>query len=85
MRAAVVAEGNPVTHDSHRMLDAFETLSMRAQLVQRPDEALDHAGLWRAIRNDELLFRPVELLTMAVQWWLLKTRPFRAMMSRWVV
>ena len=59
MRAAVVVEGVPVTDDAHRMLGAFEAVAMYALLLQRADEALDHAVLLRAVGRDELLLQPV--------------------------
>lgn len=37
MRAAVVVECNPVTDDTHRMLDALEAMAIHALLLQRPD------------------------------------------------
>lgn len=55
VRAAVVVKGNPVTDDAHRVLDAFEAVAMHALLLQRPDEALDHAVLPWAVRGEELL------------------------------
>lgn len=59
MRAAAIVKGNPVTDDAHRVLEAFEAVAMYALLLQRPDEALDHAVLLRAVRGDELLLQPV--------------------------
>lgn len=52
MRAAVVAECNPVPGYAHRTLDAVEAVSLHALLRERPDEALDHAILLRAVRRD---------------------------------
>ena len=48
MRAAVVVEGNPVTDDAHGMPDGLEAVTMRALLLQGPDEAFDHPVLNRA-------------------------------------
>ena len=59
MRVAVVVEGNPVTDDAHGMPDGLEAVTMRALLLQGPDEALDHPVLLRAVRRDELLLEPV--------------------------
>ena len=59
MRAAVAIKGNPIADDAHRVLDALEAVAMHALLHQRPDEALDHAVLLRAVRSDELLLEPV--------------------------
>lgn len=55
----VVVECDPVTDHAHRMSDAFEAVAMRALFPERPDEALDHAVLLRAVRGDELLLQPV--------------------------
>lgn len=41
------------------MLKILEAVPVHALLLQRPDEALDHAVLLRAVRGDELLFQPV--------------------------
>lgn len=41
------------------MLDALEAVAMNALPFQRPDHALDHAVLLRAVRGDELLLQPV--------------------------
>ncbi|WP_435166963.1 hypothetical protein [Falsirhodobacter sp. 1013] len=41
------------------MLDALEAVSVNALLLQRPDDALDHAVLLRAVRGDELLAEAV--------------------------
>ncbi len=59
MRATVVVEGNPVTDVAHRMLDGFETVAMHVLLLQRADEAVDHAVLLGTVGRDELLFQAV--------------------------
>lgn len=59
MRAAVVVEANPVTDDACGVLDAFEAMPVSALLFQRPDHALDHAILLRAVRGDELLLQAI--------------------------
>lgn len=59
MRAAVVVEGDPVADGAGRVLDAVEALAMDALLFERPDHALDHAVLLRALRRDELLFQSI--------------------------
>ena len=59
MRAPVVVEADPVADCACRMLDAVETLSVNALLLDRPDDALDHSVLLRAVRRDELLFQPI--------------------------
>ena len=59
MRAAVVVEADPVTDDAHRVLDGLETVAMDALLLQRPDEALDHAVLLGTVWGDELLLQAV--------------------------
>ncbi len=41
------------------MLDAFVGVAKRSLLLGRPDEALDHAVLLRAVRRDELLAQAV--------------------------
>ena len=41
------------------MLDAVEALAVDALLLDRPDDALDHAVLLRAVGRDELLLQPV--------------------------
>ena len=55
MRAAVVVETDPVADDAVGVLDAFEAVAVNALLLERPDHALHHAVLLRAVRGDELL------------------------------
>ena len=55
MWTPVVVELDPVADDTARMLLGFESVPMRALLLQRPDHAFDHAVLLRAVRRDELL------------------------------
>lgn len=52
MRASVVVEADPVADNSARMLDAFETMAVNTLLLERPDDALDHAVLLGAMRGD---------------------------------
>ena len=59
MRAAVVVEADPVADSARRVLDAVEALAMNALFFQRPDHALDHAVLLRAIRRDKLLLQAI--------------------------
>lgn len=59
MRAAVVVEADPVTDDAHRVLDGLKTVAMHALLLQRPDEAFDHAVLLGTVWGDELLLQTV--------------------------
>lgn len=59
MWATVVVEADPVADGACRMLNAVEALAMDALLLQRPDNALDHAVLLRAVRRDELLLQAV--------------------------
>lgn len=59
MRALVVVEADPVPDGARGVLDAVEALAVDALLLQRPDNALDHAVLLRAVRRDELLLQPV--------------------------
>ena len=59
MRAAVVVEADPVPDGACCMLNAVEALAMHALLFQRPDHALDHPILLRAVWGDELLFQAV--------------------------
>jgi hypothetical protein len=49
MRAAVVAEADPVTDGACRVQDAVEALALDAILFERPEDALDHAVLLRAL------------------------------------
>lgn len=59
MRAAVVLATNPVADGTGGMLDVIEGLSVGALLLQRRDDALDHAVLLVAVRRDELLLQSV--------------------------
>lgn len=59
MRSPVVVEADPITERARRVLDAFEALAVNALLLQRPDHALDHAVLLRAVRGDELLLESI--------------------------
>lgn len=59
MRAAVVVEGDPVSDDPRRMLDALEAMAVNALLLEGPDDALDHAVLLGAVGRDELLLQAV--------------------------
>lgn len=59
MRALVVVEVDPVPDRACGVLDSVEALAMDALLLERPDDALDHAVLLRAVRRDELLLQPV--------------------------
>lgn len=59
MRAVVVVEADPVFNDAGRVLDAFEAVAVNALLLERTDQALDHAVLLRAVRGDELLAKAV--------------------------
>ena len=59
MSAAVVVEADSVADGVRRVLDAVEALAMNALLLQRPDNALDHAVLPRAMRRDELLLQAI--------------------------
>nr|WP_245965225.1 hypothetical protein [Sinirhodobacter hankyongi] len=59
MRAAVIVEADPVGDDAGRVLDAFEAVPVNALLLERSDDALDHAVLLRAMRGDELLFQAI--------------------------
>ena len=59
MRAAVVVVTDPVTDDAVCVLDAFEAVPVNALLLERPDNALDHAVLLRTMRGDGLLFQAI--------------------------
>ncbi|MPL92846.1 hypothetical protein SDC9_38968 [bioreactor metagenome] len=59
MRAAVVVEGDPVADDAGRVLDALEAVAVDALLLERADQALNHAVLLRAVRRDELLTQAI--------------------------
>lgn len=59
MRPAVVVEADPVADDAVGVLDALEAVPVNALLLERPDDALDHAVLLRAMRGDELLFQAI--------------------------
>jgi hypothetical protein len=59
MRARDVLEADPVPDRACGVLEAVEALAMDALLLERPDDALDHAVLLRAVRRDELLLQPV--------------------------
>ena len=58
MWSSVVVEADPVGDGAGRVLNAVEALAMDALLFERPDHALDHAVLLRAVRRDELLTQP---------------------------
>lgn len=47
MRAACVVELDPVSDGAGGVLDALEAVAVNALLLQRPDDALDHAVLLR--------------------------------------
>ena len=55
----MVVELDPVADHSHRMLLGFEAVAVSALLLQRANDALDHAVLLRAVRCDELLLQAV--------------------------
>ena len=55
----MVIEMNPVAYYAHRMLQGFEAMTMGTLLFQRPDQALGHAVLLRAVRRDELVSQTV--------------------------
>ncbi len=59
MRSTIVVKADPVSNDAHCVLLAFEAMPMNALILQRPDNALDHSILLRAMRCDELLFQPI--------------------------
>ncbi len=59
MTSAVVIEADPVSDDPRSMLDALEAVAVNALLLERPDDALDHAVLLGAVRRDELLLQAV--------------------------
>lgn len=59
MRAAVVVETDPVADDAVGVLDALEAVAVNALLLERPDDALHHAVLLRAVRGDELLLQAI--------------------------
>ncbi len=59
MRAPAVVELDPFADHAHRVLLAFEAMTVHALLLQRPDHALDQAVLLRAVRRDELLAQAV--------------------------
>lgn len=45
----MVAEADPVTDGACRVQDAVEALALDAILFERPEDALDHAVLLRAL------------------------------------
>jgi hypothetical protein len=55
----VIEEADPVAARAVCVLGAFEALAVDASLLQRTDDALDHAILLWAVRGDELLLQPV--------------------------
>ena len=55
MRTAGVVELDPVSDGAGGVLDAFKAMAVNALLLQRPDDALDHTVLLRAMWGDELL------------------------------
>lgn len=57
----MVVEPDPVGNHSHGMLLALKAMSVRALLLQRPDDAFDHAVLLWAVGRDELLLESVAL------------------------
>lgn len=52
MRPPVVVELDPIADHAHRMLLAFEAVPVCALLLQRPDDAFDHAVLLWTVRGD---------------------------------
>lgn len=59
MRSAVVVELDPVGNDAHGVALVLEAVLMHALLLHRPDQALHHPVLLRAVWGDELLSQPV--------------------------
>ncbi|SOC20624.1 hypothetical protein SAMN05877809_1138 [Rhodobacter sp. JA431] len=59
MRATVVVETDPVADDTVGVLDAIEAVAVTALLLDRPDDALQHAVLLRAMRGDELVLHAI--------------------------
>jgi len=55
VRASVIVKLNPVTDHAAGVLQGLEAMSMRALLLERSNDSLDHAILLRAMRRDELL------------------------------
>ena len=61
MRAPVVVKQDPIADHSAGVLQSFEAVPMCALLLDRPDDALNHAVLLRAVRRNELLTQAVTL------------------------
>src|SRR3546814_16556112 len=61
MWAPGVVELDPVADHPAGVLLGFNALPVRALLLERPDDALDHAVLLRAVRRDEFLVQAVAL------------------------
>ena len=59
MWSPIVVKADPVSNDAHCVLLAFEAMPVNALLLQRPDNALDHSILLRAMRGDKLLLQPI--------------------------
>lgn len=55
----MVVELDPAADHAHGVLLGFEAVAVHALLLQRPDHALHHAVLLRAVRGDELLLQAV--------------------------
>lgn len=55
MRALVIVEPNPAGYDPTGVLQTLEAMTVHALLLQRLDDAFDHAVLLRAMWRDELL------------------------------
>jgi len=59
MRAAGVVEAYPVADDTACVLQGLKAMTMRALLLERTDDPLDHAVLLRLIQRDELLAQAI--------------------------
>lgn len=55
----MVVKTNPVADDAAGMLQEFKPVPIGALLLQRPDDAFNHAVLLRAMRRDEPLAQAV--------------------------
>lgn len=59
MWAPVVVQLDPVTDHPARVLLRLEPVPVHALLLQRPDDAFDHAVLLWTVRRDDLLLEAV--------------------------
>ena len=59
MGTPVVIKADPIGYDTAGVLQGFKPMAVNALVLERSDDALDHAVLLGAIGRDELLLQTV--------------------------